>query len=49
VKTQTSTEPATEARARAVAKVTRPAAPWREVYQVGGVGVAVHNAARENA
>jgi hypothetical protein len=39
-----------EARARAVAKVTRPSMPWREVYTLDeALGVAVHRAVTENA
>lgn len=38
-----------KARWIAVAKVTRPALPWREMYVVDAVGVALHHAIRENA
>lgn len=40
---------AADARARAVAKVARPAETWRRMYAVETVGVALHRAILENA
>jgi hypothetical protein len=49
MKHQPRTEATAAARARTITKVTRPAEPWREMYHVEGVGVAVHRAVTENA